>query len=161
MDPLSITASVIAVVTAACQVSNGLIKLTTVLKEAPDIVMALQNEVNDIQIVVHTARDVLQQRFGQQNGTAVNISSQVDYLRGSLERSKILDAKDELRGIRLEVVNGLQLACLGSALHMECQISALENIIRQGFLAQARGLNNGLLDLNRKIDDLSEIQIAH
>ncbi|KAK6519390.1 hypothetical protein TWF281_003224 [Arthrobotrys megalospora] len=187
MDPLSITASIIAVVTAACQVSNGLIKLTVALKEASEIVMALQNEVNDIQVVVSSAQDVLHRKFSSHNNNIFNASPEVVYVKISLdkakvvldgiqnyfqsklvdskgefsrmrflkERSKLVEAKNELREIRMVITNRLELVNLGSTLRMETQMDLLESVVQQGFQAQAFNFTNGVSELNQKMDKLS------
>jgi len=60
MDPLSITAGILAIVGAGGKVGNGLKKLVQ-LRDAPDALLALCNEVSDLQCVVHNVDDLLQQ----------------------------------------------------------------------------------------------------
>ena len=60
MDPLSVTASIIALFQAGGIVSKGLKKIAN-LRNAPDILLALNNEVADLQGLVENIDDVLRQ----------------------------------------------------------------------------------------------------
>lgn len=60
MDPLSLTASIIAVVGAGSKIGKGLKKLVAA-RHMPDIVLALNNEVSDLRCVVHDLDDLLWQ----------------------------------------------------------------------------------------------------
>jgi Fungal N-terminal domain of STAND proteins len=52
MDPLSLTASIVAVVGAASTVAKSLEQLRTAFRDATTTVSALINEVSDLQIVL-------------------------------------------------------------------------------------------------------------
>lgn len=54
MDPLSITASVLTLVTAANKVAKGLDNLASI-KGAPAAVLALNNELSDLRLVLTEA----------------------------------------------------------------------------------------------------------
>ncbi|KAK6528474.1 hypothetical protein TWF281_009715 [Arthrobotrys megalospora] len=142
MDPLSITASVIAITTAAAQVGNGLARLAA-LRGAPDLIMALQNEVNDLLGLVHSNRTILDRhivlggQYGNVHGLPpelVGVKSLLDRAEKMLndinelvetkltdskggfskigylkEQSKLVNAKNGLRDIRMEVANGIGL----------------------------------------------------
>ena len=58
MDPLGLTASILAVLTAAGTVSNGLKKLRS-LKHASDEFLVLMTEVSDLQIVLEEVNDAI------------------------------------------------------------------------------------------------------
>ncbi|MCJ1385550.1 hypothetical protein MMC17_008673 [Xylographa soralifera] len=58
MDPLSLTASILAVLTAAGTVANGLKKLRS-LKHAPDEFVTLTTEVSDLQLVLEEVNDAI------------------------------------------------------------------------------------------------------
>ena len=58
MDPLSITAGILAILGAGGKVGNGLKKIIA-LKHAPDALLALNNEVTDVQIAVQDVDDLL------------------------------------------------------------------------------------------------------
>lgn len=58
MDPLSLTASLIAVVTAAGAVANGLGKIKN-LKDAPAELLMLMTEVSDLQVVLEEVNEVV------------------------------------------------------------------------------------------------------
>ena len=60
MDPLSVTASIIALFQAGGTVSKGLKKIAN-LRNAPDILLALNNEVADLHSLVENIDDVLRQ----------------------------------------------------------------------------------------------------
>ncbi|MCJ1402645.1 hypothetical protein MMC11_005865 [Xylographa trunciseda] len=58
MDPLSLTASILAVLTAAGTVASGLKKLQS-LKHASDDFLALMTEVSDLQLVLESVNDAI------------------------------------------------------------------------------------------------------
>ena len=60
MDPLSVTASIIALFQAGGTVGKGLKKIAN-LRNAPDILLALNNEVADLHCLVENVDDVLRQ----------------------------------------------------------------------------------------------------
>ena len=60
MDPLSVTAGIIALFQAGGIVSTGLKKIAK-LRDAPDILLALNNEVADLHCLVENVDDVLHQ----------------------------------------------------------------------------------------------------
>ncbi|KAL9080470.1 MAG: hypothetical protein Q9157_000784 [Trypethelium eluteriae] len=62
MDPLSLTASIIAVATLAGQTCQGFIKLRGLHKSVPGRVHALHNEVVDLKVVLHQLADVTRDR---------------------------------------------------------------------------------------------------
>ncbi|KAF3107085.1 hypothetical protein TWF102_000923 [Orbilia oligospora] len=88
MDPLSVTASIIAIVTAAVQVSNGLAKLIA-LRGAPEIVMALQNEVSDLRLVVHSCESTLNKHvtLGGQQGNVWGLPPELIGVKNLLDRA--------------------------------------------------------------------------
>lgn len=59
MDPLSITASIIAVIGAAASTRKGISKLLS-LCEASEELFALKNEVSDLQALFWSTKDLLQ-----------------------------------------------------------------------------------------------------
>lgn len=59
MDPLSITASVLTLLTAANKVAKGLDKLASI-KGAPAAVLALNNELSDLRLILAEAEPLLQ-----------------------------------------------------------------------------------------------------
>ncbi len=60
MDPLSITASILTILGAGGQVAKGIAKIRA-LKYAPDILLALNNEIADIQYLVQDVNHVARQ----------------------------------------------------------------------------------------------------
>ena len=61
MDPLSLTASIIAVVGVGGQVARGLRKLAS-LKGAADLILALNNEISDLYLVTLAIQDVYERQ---------------------------------------------------------------------------------------------------
>ena len=66
MDPLSITASILTIVGVGGQAAKAVKRLAS-LKGAPDLVLALNNEISDLHLVVLAIQDVFQR---QQTGGA-------------------------------------------------------------------------------------------
>ncbi|CAD6590422.1 MAG: hypothetical protein ASARMPREDX12_004359 [Alectoria sarmentosa] len=61
MDPLSLTASILAVIGASSAIGRGL-KKTISARRVPDILLQLNNEVTDLQYVVQDIEDLLRQK---------------------------------------------------------------------------------------------------
>ena len=61
MDPLSIIASTIAIIGAGGQAAKAIRKLAS-LKGAPDLILALNNEINDLHLVVVAIQDVFERQ---------------------------------------------------------------------------------------------------
>ena len=57
MDPLSLTASIIAVVGVGGEVVKAVRKFAS-LKGAPDLILALNNEISDLYLVILAVRDI-------------------------------------------------------------------------------------------------------
>ena len=62
MDPLSLTASIITVIGVGGQAAGALRKLAS-LKGAPEIILALNNELNDLHLVVSAIQDIYQRQL--------------------------------------------------------------------------------------------------
>lgn len=62
MDPLSLTASIIAIVQISGTIGKGLKKIVN-LRNAPDIFLALNNEVADLQCILQDVNSLLRQRL--------------------------------------------------------------------------------------------------
>lgn len=61
MDPLSVTASILAVIGAGSTIGRGLKKIISA-RHLPDILLQLNNEVTDLQYVVQDVNDLLRQQ---------------------------------------------------------------------------------------------------
>ena len=86
MDPLSITASVLTLLTAANKVAKGLEKLASI-RGAPAAVLALNNELSDLRLVLAEAEPLLQRHahsafFPATRGRTVQLS--IDKAKGRL-----------------------------------------------------------------------------
>ncbi|KAF3115005.1 hypothetical protein TWF706_007136 [Orbilia oligospora] len=138
MDPLSVTASIIAIVTAAVQVSNGLAKLIA-LRGAPEIVMALQNEVSDLRLVVHSCESTLNKHvtLGGQQGNVWGLPPELIGVKNLLDR-----ATNELEDI-CQVVETKLVDSNG-------KFSKIGYLKEQSKLIKAK---DGLRDIRMKIAD--------
>ena len=65
MDPLSITASILAIFDAGGKIGKGIKRLIR-LKDAPSAFLALKNEAADLHSVVQDVDDLIRQRLDQQ-----------------------------------------------------------------------------------------------
>lgn len=91
MDPLSFTASLIAVVAAAAQISKALSRLRAFGK-VPDQICSLKNEITDLEVVLRQ----LSHRLGQDGRPPAHIEHGA--LQQILER-----AKDNLSAVALRI----------------------------------------------------------
>ena len=80
-DPLSITASILTLLSAAGAVGKFLEKVIA-LKHAPDVLLALNNDIVDLRHVTQNVDDLLQEPCG------IIDSRPHSHLRDSLERTK-------------------------------------------------------------------------
>ena len=62
-DPLSVTASILALLEAGGAIGKVLKKVIA-LKRAPDIFLALNNEITELHNIIHTFDELLQQQSG-------------------------------------------------------------------------------------------------
>ena len=83
MDPISITASIIAVLGAGGTVAKGLNRIRR-LNNAPEILLQLNNEVVDIHLVIRSV-DELAQQWSQQPSTS---ERQRELVHAALSRTK-------------------------------------------------------------------------
>lgn len=91
MDPLSVTAGIVAVVGAASSVGRTLGKLAS-LRGAPNAIRALNNEIEDLRLILQEI-DTLLRRDIDSSGPSFHHQS----LSGSLQRAK--EKLLELEGI--------------------------------------------------------------
>ena len=83
MDPLSLTASIATLLGAGGTVANGLDRIRK-LKHAPDLLLQLNNEVNDLQLVIRSV-DELAQQWTHQLSTS---DKQQDSINMTLSRAR-------------------------------------------------------------------------
>jgi len=69
-DPLSLTASVVAVATVAAQIAGALAELRRLCKQLPGRLHALSNEVSDIEVVLFQVDKVIEERSSSPIPTA-------------------------------------------------------------------------------------------
>ncbi|KAK3172849.1 hypothetical protein OEA41_006174 [Lepraria neglecta] len=120
MDPLSMTASIIAVVGVGGTIGKGLAKIVA-LRHAPQIVLALNNEIADLQCVVQDIDDLLRRCSEMTDFLPPTISSELTSIKGKrneaeLDRSVWLRAehkaqklKDEIRDAMVRLASTLSL----------------------------------------------------
>ncbi|KAK6345642.1 hypothetical protein TWF718_007552 [Orbilia javanica] len=114
MDPLSVIASSVAVITATIQVGNGIAKLIA-LRDVPEILMALQNEVSSLQSVVFSCKSILDKHVtlggGQGNVWGlppglVGVKDVLDRAKGLVEdicevvNTKLVDSKGSFSKVK-------------------------------------------------------------
>ena len=79
MDPLSLTASIIAVLGVGGQAVKGIAKLSS-MRGTPELILALNNEISDLHVVILAIQDVVRQRTtsgpGQRAGD-INIDASI------------------------------------------------------------------------------------
>ena len=61
MDPLSLTASIIAIIGVGGQAAKAVRKFAS-LKDAPDLLLAFNNEISDLHLIVLAIQDVFQRQ---------------------------------------------------------------------------------------------------
>ena len=83
MDPLSLTASIIAVLGAGGTIAKGFGKIRH-LKRAPDVLLQLNNEVTDLRLLIHAVNELYHQR----TELSWVSTAQEEVVRNSLERAK-------------------------------------------------------------------------
>ena len=86
MDPLSMTAGILAVIGAGSTVRKGLKKIMSA-RRLPDILLQLNNEVTDLQYVVQDVDDLLRQRSQSTGEGPCPLSSHAS-LTSALEHAK-------------------------------------------------------------------------
>ena len=95
MDPLSVTASIVSIIAVLQAVGSGLQKINS-LRGVPDVVLALNNEVSDLQVILQEADKILLDQgqlttIGKQwclesNTGLASLLSSVDRAKGKLEQ---------------------------------------------------------------------------
>ena len=132
MDPLSITASVIAVATLAGQVCNAFADLRTLCNSLPGHLHALNNEVADLEIVLIELASLVEKRavlpgnkqstiphlLGQANKKLAELQAVVSRLRTIYrdtkiplivanafrkEQSKLLQIQEDIRSVKCNI----------------------------------------------------------
>ena len=94
MDPLSITAGILAVLGAGGEVGKACKKIID-LRHAPDVLIALNNEVTDLHILVGDADEILRQ-YSEIGGTDAvpSVTSALERIKATLLRLESLIAYD-------------------------------------------------------------------
>ena len=85
MDPLSLTASIIAIVGAGSTLAQTVKKIAS-LRGAPAVLLALNNEIADLQLALHAIIDVYEGGHTVQESTAASLSSTLLQIRTSIEQ---------------------------------------------------------------------------
>ena len=86
MDPLSLTASIIAVVGVSGKAAEAIHKIA-VLRGVPDIVLALNNEITDLHLVVSAIQDVLQRQHNANLPPSLSRSRYIASVTSSLQQA--------------------------------------------------------------------------
>ena len=86
MDPLSVTAGILAIIGAGSTIRKGLKKIISA-RHLPDSLLQLNNEVTDLQYVVQDVDDLLRQRSQSTEEDRCPLSSHAS-LNSALEHAK-------------------------------------------------------------------------
>ena len=132
-DPLSVVASVIALATAAAQISKGISSLRH-FGEVPGRVYALKNEVSDLEGVLHQVRHALEQD-----------SIAPDIEQGSLEQI-LVRTRDHLAGLA-KALERVANACAGGKIKIisKSNIWWKEKTLFKGFQEDIRSAKATLI----------------
>ena len=96
MDPISITASVIAIATLAAQVGTAFAELRKDCTELPARLHALNNEVADIAFVLHQVAAVLEERNCLSDSDKASIPTLLS--QADVKLQELRDILDQFRG---------------------------------------------------------------
>ena len=84
MDPLSISVGIVTILGAGGQVAKGLEKIRS-LKYAPDVLLALNNEVSDIECLIHEIENIAwQHQKTNETPVSASICRALDRVKNSL-----------------------------------------------------------------------------
>ena len=146
MDPLSLTASIIAVLGLTGSVGKGFHKIREIRK-APEILLQLNNEVTDLYLLVHAIDDLYRQH---NDSTRV---SQQEVVCAVLERTKsaVLEL-EEVIAYRLtkETKRGTEIDLIGWA-----GASNKINIIKDKIRNTRSNLNAVWIEINNRFEGLA------
>ena len=96
MDPLSITAGILAIVGAGSTIGKGLKKIIAA-RHLPDTLLQLNNEVIDLQYVVQDVDDVLRRQartIGEDQSSPASLTSALEHAKHTLLALESLIAYD-------------------------------------------------------------------
>ena len=85
MDPLSITAGIIAVVGAGSALATNIRRLASI-RGAPQVLLALNNEIVDLQLTVLAVQDVYQAGHVANDNATASIASTLLQTKDTLDR---------------------------------------------------------------------------
>ena len=103
MDPLSLTASIIAIVGVGGQAAGAVRKLAA-LKNAPELILALNNEITDLHLVVSAIQDVYQRQRNWDSPSPASMTSDINTsITSSLQHAINTTAKLEVLYGRLKI----------------------------------------------------------
>ncbi|KAG8529152.1 uncharacterized protein KY384_005787 [Bacidia gigantensis] len=180
MDPLSVTASILAILGAGGKIGKGLKKVVH-LKDAPDALLALNNEVADLKLVVADIDDHLRaleevsdsappksvtSALEKVKSTTLELERYIAYdlttvdgktkdLR--VDRSKWMRAEVVLSNLR-EAIRGDRVA-LGSGLNLIALITAKDGVrLTKKVYCSLEAVHNSILDSRDALKNESESQ---
>ncbi|KAL9117489.1 MAG: hypothetical protein Q9187_005974 [Circinaria calcarea] len=171
MDPLSITAAIIAIVGAGGKVGTGLRKLVE-LRNAPDSLLQLNNEVTELQLVVqavddntsnnsavcsaaaaqhelvHNAlervKDVALELEGLIEYTLTKITdagTKIDHVAWLRQGKKVQNLKEKIRNAKNDLLTASSIASLATSKRIQLQLSEL-HIASEGTSSRCLELEN-------------------
>ena len=143
MDPLSLTASIIAVIGAGSAVSKGLEKILSARK-LPNIVLQLNNEVTDLQYVVQDVDDLLRQQAQVNREDRRPLQDQASLVRALEHAKQTILALQSLIAYQLTTVDsrdGRTKTNRISWLKVQSEVKRLKSEIRTDRLRLSAGLS--------------------
>ena len=132
MDPISITASILAIVGAGGTIAK-LLKKTLAARRLPDILLQLNNEVTDLQYIVQDVDDVLRlqaRTIREDQGllpSSASLSSALEHAKQTLLALESLIAYDLTT---VDSRDGMIKINRISWLRVESKVKGLKDIIR-------------------------------
>ena len=135
MDPLSITAGLLAIFDAGGKVGKGL-RLLIQLKDAPDALLALNNEVTDLQCVVQDVDNLLQ-HHSEENALPSSITRHLDQAKATVLALERLIAYD----LTTIATNGFKRVDRSSWLRAESKVTAMKQKVKDAKLSLASALS--------------------
>jgi hypothetical protein len=126
MEPLSIAASAVALATVASQLVKALVRLRDAVR-SDHVVLALANEVSDVELVLRRLGRVLRSVPEKSNPEYDDLFRSTECIRERLEEANSfirqrLDAKDLIERVKLEKIWHRETSPLKKVQHELCSI---------------------------------------
>lgn len=138
MDPLSVVANALAIAKLASSAIKGIKRLNDMLRDGPAEILALNNEVADLQAILQISRELTQTTPNGQDG---NLNPLEIPRTAELLRIYLAHAEEKLVGL-----NALLERCLAKKHRLQIQLQWIQE------KKEAAALQRGLRDLKEKFN---------